>query len=401
MKILCVFGRHAYGDPARGEGYEHVNFLPALRRLGHEVSFFESLDRELYDDFAGLNHSLLQRVEETAPDVVLCVLMQYEVWIETMCLIRKSGPLVVNWATDDSWKYMMFSKQIGLELDLFVTTYPNALALYQRDGIRSVYLSQWAANMETLAPPIPARECRYSVSFVGAAYGNRPAMVDVLRRAGIDVTCFGHGWPAGPVEAKRIPEIVRESQISLNFSEGSRKGLVEGADRQIKARVFEVPGYGGCLLTERAQHLERYFNIDEEVLVFEGHDGLVSAVKLLLAHPERRDAVARQGFERVSKEHTYDQRFDDLLRELTRRVAQRPRRSIDWPAFESAASRHTFGLGIRLLRSLCVACAVLLWGKRRGARAARRLVFELSWRLVGARTYSADGWPGRMFYKES
>jgi hypothetical protein len=28
-------------------------------------------------------------------------------------------------------------------------------------------------------------------------------------------------------------------------------------------------------------------------------------------------------------------------------------------------------------------------------------VFELSWRLVGARTYSADGWPGRMFYKES
>ena len=38
MKILCVFGRYAYGDPKRGEGYEHANFIPALQALGHEVS---------------------------------------------------------------------------------------------------------------------------------------------------------------------------------------------------------------------------------------------------------------------------------------------------------------------------------------------------------------------------
>jgi spore maturation protein CgeB len=108
MNILCVFGEHAYGDPARGEAYEYVNFLPALRRLGHRVSFFESFSREPYADFKVLNRALLQRVEETSPDVVFCVLMQYEVWIETMRLIRKSGPLLVNWSTDDSWKYLNF-----------------------------------------------------------------------------------------------------------------------------------------------------------------------------------------------------------------------------------------------------------------------------------------------------
>ena len=401
MKILCVFGQHAYGDLARGAGYEYVNFLPALRKLGHEVLFFESLAREPYEDFTRLNRALLQRVKETGPDVVFCVLMQYEVWIETLRLIRASGPLVINWATDDSWKYEMFSKQIGLEFDLFVTTYPNAVALYRRDGIDSVYLSQWAADAETLVPPIPARECRYPVSFIGAAYGNRPALVKTLRQEGIDVACFGYGWLAGPVASNEIQEIVRQSQISLNFSEGSRKGLVEGADRQIKARVFEVPGYGGCLLTEWAPTLDRYFHIGEEALAFEGCGELIEAVKTLLAHPDRRDAVARRGFERVAKDHTYDRRFDALLGELTRLVALRPRRPIDWVAFEDAARRHTFGLGLKLLRSLCVACAALIWGKKRGARAARRLVFELSWRLVGARTYSSSGWPGRMFYKES
>ena len=401
MKILCVFGQHAYGDISRGEGYEYVNFLPAFRRLGHEVSFFDSLARGPYADFASLNRALLQLVEETSPDVVLCVLMQYEVWLETIRLIRDSGPVLINWATDDSWKYTMFSKLIGSEFDLYATTYPDVVALYHRDGIGSVCLSQWAANAEALVPPIPARECRYPVSFVGAAYGNRSVMVEALRREGVEVACFGHGWPAGPVEAKRISEIVRSSQVSLNFSAGSRRGRLVGTDRQIKARIFEVPGYGGCLLTERAPNLDRYFRIGEEVLTFEGCGELVAVVKTLLANPERRDTIAQCGFERVSREHTYDRRFDHLLTEVNRRVSPRSRRSVNWLEFEAAANRHSFGPGLRAFRAILVRCARLIWGERRGPRAARRVIFELSWRLAGARTYAAAGWPGRMFYKES
>ena len=400
MNILCVVGEHAYGDPARGEGYEYANFLPALRRLGHRVSFFESFSREPYADFAELNRALLKRVEETSPDVVFCVLMQYEVWIETMRLIQKSGPLLVNWSTDDSWKYAMFSKLIGSECSLFVTTYPDAVPWYQRSQI-GVHLSQWAANAEALMSPIPARECRYSVSFIGASYGNRSSMINTLRREGVEVACFGYGWPEGPVEAKRISEIIRSSQVCLNFSEGSQKGLGESVGRQIKARVFEVTGSGGCLLTEQTPGLEKYFRIGEEILTFEGPQELITTVKLLLADPKRRDAIARRGFDRVCREHTYDRRFSDLLGELMRRVAERPRRPINWPEFEAAASRHTIGPVLRMLRSVFVMWAKLIWGVQRGPRAARRLVFELSWRLVGARTYSAAGWPGRMFYKES
>lgn len=401
MNILCVFGEHAYGDPARGEGYEYVNFLPALRRLGHRVSFFESFSREPYGDFSGMNRALLQRVEDTHPDIVFCVLMQYEVWIETMRLIRKSGPLLVNWSTDDSWKYSRFSRLIAREWDGVVTTYPDAVSWYERDGLGNVFPSQWAANGEALTPPLPDAACRYPVSFVGAAYGNRPAMINALRRAGIDVTCFGHGWPDGPVEAKRIAEIVRASQVSLNFSEGSQKGLGGTGDRQIKARVFEVPGYGGCLLTEQAPGLECHFRIGEDILTFEGHEELVAAVRYLLAHPEQRDEIARRGFECVNKNHTYDRRFEELLGVLHRQVTQGPRSSIDWLEFDAAARRHRFGSTLKLLRGLLVAGASLFWGKQRGPRVARRLVFEISWRFFGSHTYTAAGWPGRMFYRES
>ncbi|MDF0674651.1 MAG: glycosyltransferase [Nitrospira sp.] len=400
MKILCVLGEHAYGDPSRGEGPEYANFLPGLRRLGHQVHFFESLSRTLYDDFSRLNQALLKRVEETSPDVLFCVLMHYEVWTETIRAIRNKGAWVVNWSTDDSWKYRMFSRLIGSEFDLFMTTYPQMIERYHQDGINSVCLSQWAANADTLMFPLPAAACRYPVSFVGAAYGNRRAMIARLRHEGIEVACFGHGWPEGPVETKRMGEIIRESQISLNFSDGAH-GRSDSVNRQIKARIFEVPGYGGCLLTEKTPNLDQYFHIGEEVLTFEGANEVVEQVKSLLSHPERRDEIARRGFERVRRDHTYERRFEEILAELNERAARRPQRPIDWTTFEAAADRHSLSPALKLIRSFLVGAASVMFGKRRGPRAARRLTFELSWRLRGAWTYGAAGWPGRMFYRES
>ena len=401
MNILCVFGRYAYGEPARGESHEYLNFIPAFESLGHRVSLFESFSREPYADFGVLNRALLQRVEELAPDVVFCVLMHYEVWIETIRMMRKAGSLVVNWSTDDPWKYDQFGKLIGSEFDLFVTTSPDTVGRYRSDGIETVYLSQWAANAEHLVEPKPAETCRYSVSFVGAAYGQREAMIEGLRRAGIEATCFGYGWPAGPVDAKRVSEIIRESQISLNFSGGSQKDIQGPARPQIKARVFEVPAVGGCLLTESAPHLESYFRIGDEILTFSGMDELVARVRSLLADTARRNAVARQGFHRVRSEHTYQQRFVALLEEVRRRVSFRPRQAVDWREFEACVSRHKCGLLLRMVRWMLVALGRIVWGSIRGPRAARRFVYELSWRCAGKKVYTASGWPGRMFYKES
>jgi spore maturation protein CgeB len=401
MNILCVFGRYAYGEPARGESHEYLNFIPAFESLGHTVHLFESFSREPYADFAVLNRALLRRVEELAPDLVFCVLMQYEVWIETIRLIRRAGSLVVNWSTDDPWKYDQFGKLIASEFDLFVTTSPDTVDRYRSDGIKSVYLSQWAANAEHLSEPQPADTCRYSVSFVGAAYGERQAMIDGLRRAGIEAACFGYGWPAGPVDAKQVSAIIRESRISLNFSGSSQKGGQDGVRPQIKARVFEVPALGGCLLTEVAPHLERYFRVGEEILTFTGIDDLIAAVRSLLADPDRRNAVARQGFGRVRSEHTYQQRFHALIEELRRRIPARTRLSVDWSEFEACARRHRHGLVLGIGRWLLAAFGTMVWGRSRGPRAARRFVYELSWRCFGKDVYTAAGWPGRMYYKES
>jgi spore maturation protein CgeB len=395
MRILCVFGRHNYGDPARGEGVEHAHFLPAFQALGHETEHFESFARAGHADFAALNRALLERVEAWRPDVVFTVLMMAEVWLETIALMRASGARVVNWATDDSWKYAEFSRLVAPAFDVFATTCPDAPAWYARDGIDNCVLTQWAAASGDLAAPKRAVECAFDVTFVGSNYGSRPARVERLRSAGIQVECFGHGWPNGAVAAHRLREIVRDSRVSLNFSEAGG-----GSGRQIKARVFEVPGAGGMLLTERAPHMERYFSIGGEIACFDGEAGLLAGVRHLLAHPQERDAIAAAGFERVVREHTYERRLAALL-ERAMTAAARPWAAMDWPAFERLAGVHETGPGLRVSGAFLRRAFSLVWGAERGPRAARRALFEASWRLVGRHTYTAAGWPGRLFYRES
>lgn len=402
MKLLCVFGRHNYGDPSRGEGYEYSNFLPALRALGHEVHHFESWDRDAHTDFPALNTALLDRVESLRPDLLFCVLMGYEVWAETLAIVRDAGVPVLNWGTDDSWKYAQFSRFVAPGVDLWVTTAHAAMEAAGRDGLDNFSLSQWAASGGRTCEPLPAEKCTYDLTFVGSAYGNRGKWVRRLREHGLNVECFGQGWPNGPVDAEWIPELYRRSRISLNFGDSGLqwRGLKPYRSRQIKARVFEVPAAGGVLLTEWADRLDDYYDCGREIETFADEQDLVRRARALLGNPRRRDEMAWAGYRRTLAEHLYERRFAPLLDKCIR-VDGRERRPVDRAALARAVRAHRCNLGLRGLRAVLVWPMQRMWGERRGARGARRLLFELSWRFCGAATYRASGLPGRLFYRDS
>jgi spore maturation protein CgeB len=413
MKILCAFGEYNYGKRERGRGYEFSNFLPAFKALGYDVAFFETLDRDRYTDFAHLNRCFLETVQKEKPDVIFCVLMHYELWMETLDIAKAiGGAAVINWATDDSWKYRQFSRLIAPHFDLYATTYATALEQAGRDGLDNFFLTQWAAAGATLQEPLPARECRHAVTFVGSRYGNREDWIAGLRQKGIEVECFGHGWPRGAVAGEKIPEIMRNSFINLNFGDSgvTMDGLRLSRSRQIKARIFEVPGCGGFLMTQPADDLERYYTPGSEIETFDDPDELARKIGHYLAHPEERDRIALAGYARTRAEHTYEIRFSQLLEAANRlrkqetggeKAVARRDSALVLEEFRRLELRHKTNFGLRLLRSLLTIPCCLVWGKQRGPRAARRILFEVSWRLFGHSTYTASGWPGRIFYKES
>lgn len=406
MRILAVFGQHNYGNPTRGIGYEYANFIPAFRSLGHEVLFFESLDKSAYSNYADLNRKLLQTVEQKKPDVIFFVLMTYEVWLETLQLIREgSSAALIHWATDDSWKYEQFSRFIAPKFDLYATTYQSAIIKAKADKLNNFVLSQWAADSSRMAQPLRADQCRYQVSFVGSMYGNRQQWVANLKQRGIHVEAFGYGWPNGPIPANNVARIMRESLISLNFGDSGMviDGGIPAHNRQTKARVFEVPGAGGLLATESASNLEDFFIPGKEIIVFQGIDDLVKKIEYLFTHPDDRDAIALAGHARTKTEHSYEARLSPLLKQAVEwRKSRAPAsHTIDFDQFEAIAQSHSPHFLLRMLKFTILLPCLLIWGKERGPRAARRFIYELTWRYLGRKAYSATNWAGRIFYKQS
>jgi len=401
MRVLCAFCKHQYGAKERGVGIEYESFIPALRRLGHDVRHFETWDQSLYPTYADLNRALLAEVESYQPDIVFTVQRDYEIWTETLAAIRELDRVtLVTWTTDDSFKFHMVSKFIGPYYDAISTTYEYRVPDYKAAGIDGVYCTQWAANSHWLNPPKLAQDCKYGVSFIGASYGARAAVVEKLRGSGVTVECFGFGWPNGSIPTDKIPTVMHDSVISLNFSAGFKSDA--GNDRQIKARTFEVPGAGGFLLTDAVPELESVYRLGQEIEVYDGYDELESKIRYYLQNPCERDRIAQAGYLRTASSHTYEQRLDGLLRfALERRTLRSEKRSCTVPATGGVAGKGLpspkLGVVLRGLRWGLVKVCRMIWGTDRGPNAARRLVFEISRKTCGERTFNAESIPGRMF----
>jgi spore maturation protein CgeB len=390
MKILACVGEFAYGRQERGAGVEYSTLVPALRRLGHEVRVFDVAIRNRYHNYADLNLELFREASKFSPDLVITVVGDVEIWFETLVALRSFIPHVrmISWTTDDTWKYRQVSRHIARAYDGMTTTYADMVPSYHRDGCNQVLVTQWAANESWIRPPLPAKDCRHQVSFVGIAYGDRRRVVEALRLRGLPVTCFGYQWPTGPINSAQIPEIMQNSVISLNFSKG-----LYGGPNQIKARTFEVPGAGGFLLTENAPGLESWYSSGDEIAVWDNLADLERCIRYYLANPHERDVMAQRAHVRTLKEHRYDHRMAELV---SWALALPPIKS-QVVNFDEAVNFHRSSWLLSGGRRLIEYYLRPVIGKERARRYLRRLGFEIAWRTSGVTAFTAKGWFGRAF----
>jgi spore maturation protein CgeB len=373
--------------------HEYTHFLPALRQLGHEVGFLDSGPGVLVRDYSGLNRDLVQLVERTRPDILLSVLTAAEIWSETIGLIRKRyGVLTINWGTDDNWRYGSFTRYMARLVDVYVTTYRSVAGKLCEEGIDNVIVSQWGAASDQCFTPLSAGLCDRSVVFIGSAYSYRRRWIQHLMRSGVDVTCFGYGWPLGPVPESEIAGIIRRAAITLNFSGSCAfwQGTLTPKGKQIKARMFEVPALGGFLLSEAAPELCNYFEPGREIDTFIDRRDLVAKVKYYQSHPEERDAIAWAAHQRTTTSHLYEMRFRSLLQDALRfrKPATGQQDVPDAWAMMGTSAESPRETATRATTGSTLALTSI-------DRLRRRLVFEASWRLRGIETYSASGWPSR------
>lgn len=353
IKVLFASIKYDYGRPQDGLSVEYTNFYDCLRQMSDvEASFFGVDEQMLSVGRDEMNKKLISVVEETKPDLLFCYMLSEELKKETISYItKKTKTKTFNWFADDHWRIPVFSRYWAPLFTMASTTDPLALEVYKSYGITNVIKSQWGANpFLYFAQDESKNPGNLNVTFVGKKYGKRGSYISNLEQAKVPTKAFGGGWPAGRVDHQKMLEIFSYSKINLNFSETYFYGAKEkskqiaklflakelghykfvghhffdnlramkGTQKKcIKGRVFEVPACGGFLMTgESDDDISPYYIPDKEIVVFKDTGELIDKCKYYLAHNEERKAIAKAGYLRTIKDHTYIKRFDEIFKAL-------------------------------------------------------------------------------------
>lgn len=223
--------------------------------------------------------------------------------IVTMCLDDKQ-----SWTGDVHGGQRHGMIDLVPFIDLAWTSAMVATEWYLVEGGNPVYLPE-GFDPTTYRPMDLPQDI--PVSFIGAAYGFRPALIRDLRRAGIPVQAFGDGWGTRSVWGDEQIGVINRSVINLGH------GGIGYADDllNVKTRDFEIPGTGGgAYLTTYNPDLARHYDIGREIACFRSLDDLIEQLRYLLANPAEAREMSRRARIRCLAEHRWRHRYESVLR---------------------------------------------------------------------------------------
>jgi hypothetical protein len=264
-----------------------------------------------------MNKTMLRAFHEAAKlqpiDAVVGYLSGANTSPETLQEMASCGPAIFNFCFDDKLYFTRtwggrYASPAGIAhaVDLNLTNVPVSRIKYAVHGGLSMFFPE-AAHPNVHKPyDVPFE---FDVSFIGSRYGWRGAFIEKLQRlvrpADITVTCFGRGWPGGPLSDGDLTRLYSRSRINLGFG-----GV--GFSRTVtclKGRDFEVPMSGGLYLTQDNPELGLVYQVGEEILTYKDEVDCARVIQEIIADPTRADAIRKAGRARCLRDHTYEARW--------------------------------------------------------------------------------------------
>lgn len=349
MKILYVATKYDYGKPELGLSAEHYHFYENFVNMNggvNEVIYFPIDEMMREKGREKMNEELLEAAYKNKPDLVFFSNGGEEIRKEIIKEItQKSGAITINWIFDDQWKFHSYSKHWAPLYHWGTTTDPLAIKKYHRIGYKNILNTPQGCDHFVYKPfNLPKI---YDVTFVGRPHGDRKEVIESIIKAGIDVKCWGEGWPNEHVSFEEMIKIFSQSKINLNLTKSSAvlwkeiasiflsrdynrsirinnprhwvdnfKSFLGTFRLQIKGRTFEIPGCGGFMLSGWADDLDKYYEIGKEIVCFSSTKDLIKKIKYYLEHEKERENIARAGYERTLRNHTYEKRFNEVFKAI-------------------------------------------------------------------------------------
>lgn len=344
MKILYTGLQKENYNPKRGYSFEYNNFFLTLKNIKGIEIVEHAFDQICEVGRKKFNEELLEITKREKPELLFAFMYTDELDPSTLLAIKeKTNTKTIAWFADDYWRFWNYSKHWVPYFDWIVTTYSKAAEWYRQAGFLKVIHLQWACNTAVYRPLDMVKDI--DVSFVGQYKPPREKVIRVLQDAGISVEAFGFGWPNGRVSQDEMLKIFSRSKINLNLSARpslfsprvlARLFFKKSINRLVPdfrlidnfrawrhfavphthARPFELAGCKAFVISGLSEDLPNCYEDGKEMVFYRSLGDLVQKIKYYLAHNEERKRVAERAYERTMREHTYERRFEEILKLL-------------------------------------------------------------------------------------
>ncbi|MCA1957963.1 MAG: glycosyltransferase [Nitrospira sp.] len=316
----------------------------ALESLGHHVIWIDHsvhhTSYERFNSYRDVRHRLtmqgrfaeilsldtVARLADDPPDLVLAV-AQAPLTAGVLDHVRKKKFLTVMWFVEN-YRHLTYWRQLASGYDYwFVLQQGDCVEALRKAGAAHVHYLPMAANPQAFYPcsltETERREYGADVSFVGAGYQNRRALLPRWLSPEWTFKLWGNEWEGAAdlasvlqrrgsrIDTETCRKVFNATTINLNLHSYNGPSLDPQADF-VNPRTFELAACGAFQLTDDRSLLPELFT-DQEVVRFRSPDEVPHLIRRWLHDHEARRAVVEAARRRVLAHHTYRHRMEELL----------------------------------------------------------------------------------------
>jgi len=117
-----------------------------------------------------------------------------------------------------------------------------------------------------------------------------------------------------PVYGSEMYDTIFKSLIVLNIHADSSPEYASNM------RLFETTGVGTCLLTDWKKNIDELFKEDSEIVTYKTDNECLEKAKWILSNPKISFEIGKAGQGRTLRNHTYDNRVEELLEIINKQL---------------------------------------------------------------------------------
>lgn len=116
-----------------------------------------------------------------------------------------------------------------------------------------------------------------------------------------------------PIFGKEMIEVLKNTKILINKH-------IEDSEYAGNMRLFEGTGLGCLLITDYKRDIEKLFNVEDEIVLYNDHDQLVEKIKFFLKNHKNLEKIAKKGYFKTKTFHNYSNRINKLDKFFKERI---------------------------------------------------------------------------------